>query len=66
MQFGHKCRTANPGHVLAGDDQAQIGCKLRLFHKAKRFGGISHTLHVGEWAFQHRLPQESLEGIVVY
>ena len=65
LQLSHKSRAANPSNVLAGDDQAQIRGKLRLFNQTERFSGIADSLDVGESILQDRLADKGLEGIVI-
>lgn len=66
VEFGDELGTADAGHMEAGDDEAQIAGKLRLFNKAECFGCIANALHVMEPPLEEGFTQERLEWIVVH
>ena len=66
MKLCHKCRTADPRHVVARDHQAKIHGKVGLLDQAERLGCIANPLHVCESLLQDRLAQKRLERIVVH
>jgi hypothetical protein len=52
VEFGDKLGTANSGHLEAGDDEAKIAGKLRLFDQAESLGCIADALHIVETPFE--------------